>query len=280
VVLAPGARPGGAEGAQLEGGSSLSAGILVGAVCVAVIGLQYAVAAMEALSRIGCQLNVQRKVQHVTSGLAIAQLFQMLPLHTSQLALGAAVVAFWLVQGARGCFPEVNRQFLVMFGPMLKDEERSAYRPPAALQFLVGCLLSVLAFPRRLATFCILSATVADPVAAVAGLLLGGPRLLRRKTLGGSAACCVAGATTAAAALLLGGGHQGAPFGFVSCLWACLTCGLAAAVGELLGGIWWCLDDNLTTSFGVGLILCAVGWALGVTGADSRHAAALASLLH
>lgn len=272
-----------AEGSQPAGGGNLSGGILVGGICAAVIALQYAVAATEALSHCGPKLNVQRKVQHIASGLAIAALFRTLPLLISQLALGAAVAAFSLFHLARR-LPEVNRQFLALFGPMLKDEERSASRPPAALHFLLGCLLCVLAFPRQLATFCILSATVADPIAAVGGLLLGGPRLLGRKTLGGSAACCLAGAAVAAGVLLCGGGgppvQQGPPLGVGPYAWACLACGLAAAVGELLGCLWWCLDDNLTTSFGAGVLLCASQRVIGAVGADGQHAAALASLLH
>ncbi|CAE8702590.1 unnamed protein product [Polarella glacialis] len=176
-------------------GNRLFGTLQVGAICGTVIGLQYGVAGMDSLTRVGKRLNLQRKVQHVASGVIILFLFHVLPLQTSQLALGASVVAFALVQLARHLSTEMDEQFLALFGPMLKEEERQGIRPPAAVHFLTGCFLCSVTFPRQLAVLGMMTSTFADPLAAVGGLCLGGPQLFGRsnKTLSGSATCCLAG---------------------------------------------------------------------------------------
>ncbi|CAE8598257.1 unnamed protein product [Polarella glacialis] len=153
-------------------GNRLFGTLQVGAICGTVIGLQYGVAGMDSLTRVGKRLNLQRKVQHVASGVIILFLFHVLPLQTSQLALGASVVAFSLVQLARHLSTEMDEQFLALFGPMLKEEERQGIRPPVT-------------FPRQLAVLGMMTSTFADPLAAVGGLCLGGPQLFGRsnKTL-------------------------------------------------------------------------------------------------
>ena len=113
----------------------------------------------------------------------------------------------------------------------------------------VGLFLSLVTFHRRLFLLCILVATLADPLAAIGGQLLGGPRLMRKATLSGSGTCClVATLLTLAVAVeqqltadLLAVGLLG---------------GLCATVCEMAGGVApRYVDDNLLTSYGTGLLL-------------------------
>mmetsp|Transcript_111272 Transcript_111272/g.314070 ORF Transcript_111272/g.314070 Transcript_111272/m.314070 type:complete len:299 (+) Transcript_111272:27-923(+) len=261
------ATPGGAIG---DAGLILLRARWVVLVCAAVIALQYLVARLEGFpwSRRASKVNLQRKVQHVATGATIVALAAVLPPELSTLALGAAVAAFLLVQAARCHNPEVNQQFLAAFGPMLKDAERVGVRPPGAFYFLLGCFLSLLCFPRSLAVFCMLSVTVADPLAAAGGAFLGGPRLFGDKTLGGFLACCSAGTAVASGMALIGGVGRGASSPIAS-IFQWLACGLASGVSELLGGRWPHLDDNLTSSFGAGLILRSLDVGLSLAGVQS-----------
>ena len=111
----------------------------------------------------------------------------------------------------------------------------------------VGLFLSLVTFGRRLFLLCILVATLADPLAAVGGMLLGGPRLMKGATLGGSGTCCLV-----AALLTVALAEQPIT---LDLLCVGLLGGLCATVCEMAGGLSRYVDDNLLTSFGTGLLL-------------------------
>eukprot|EP00927_Polykrikos_kofoidii_P057289 TRINITY_DN51403_c0_g1_i1.p2 TRINITY_DN51403_c0_g1~~TRINITY_DN51403_c0_g1_i1.p2 ORF type:complete len:284 (-),score=44.52 TRINITY_DN51403_c0_g1_i1:114-965(-) len=246
-----------------QGGMILWGGVRIFLICSAVVSLQYVVAHLEALSNVGAKVNVQRSLQHIASGVAILALFIHLPWLMSILAGGASVFAFLILQVARMVSREVNQQFLQAFGSMLKTSERSGSQPPGAFFFLLGFVLSASLFPRRLATFGILSATFGDPLAAFGGVVFGGPRILGDKTLGGFLSCCVTGA--AAGLLVIFFMTDGA--NLAELLGVSAVCGLASGVGELVGGRVALLDDNLTSNFGSCLLIFIVARGIPASGA-------------
>ncbi|CAJ1421561.1 unnamed protein product [Effrenium voratum] len=214
------------------------------------------------------KLNLQRKVQHIGTGLALAQIFLLFSQQTCTLALGAGTISLASLQVARMLSNTVNVEFLRFFGSMLKEEERIGVRPPAALWFLMGLFLCLVAFPRRLTLLCTLVATLADPLAAIGGILLGGPQLLPRgcpssKSLGGSMTCFLVAALLGAGVVLTA--PRPAPAADAVVLG--VLCGACAAACEIAGGLSRYVDDNILTSFGSGLLLqvaasCArlAGW--------------------
>eukprot|EP00434_Breviolum_minutum_P018484 symbB.v1.2.016306.t2/scaffold1238.1/size130040/2 len=211
----------------------------VSAICAGIVALQYLAA------------NLPK-----TFRLALTQIFLLFSEKTCILALGAGSISLGSLQVARYCSDAVNVEFLRCFGQMLKEEERTSRRPPAALYFLTGLFLCLISFPRRLTLLCTLVATLADPLAAVGGVLLGGPRLLGGKTLSGSATCAVVAGSVAVAVVITD------PSLAVSLSWADLISvgllsGFMASTCELLGGVSGYLDDNMLISFGTGLLLKA-----------------------
>merc|ERR1711963_774486 len=142
---------------------------------------------------------------------------------------------------------------------MLKDSERDGVKPPGAFYFLLGCFLSAVFFSHELATYAILCVTFADPSAAIGGILLGGPKLLGQKTLSGFITCCMVGAIIGICVSLPSAcGITNDASGAQSML----VYGLAAGIGELVGGWYFVLDDNLSASFGTGLILRSMDYCL------------------
>lgn len=246
-------------------------GLQLSALCGLVIALQWFVARLGTLRSVSKQLNIQRKVQHICTGVAFVQIHQMLSVQTCKFALGASIMAFSIVQLSRQQSTLVNSQFLALFGPMLKDEERLAARPPAALYFLIGIFLSLFAFPPKLVLLCILVATFADPLAAVGGTAFESPCWScfgrKDKTLSGSLACCVSGGILAAVVLF---GTTSLRLETLDLIGACFTCGIAAAAGELAGSSRWYFDDNLTSSFGTGLFVMIAGALASAAGWQSK----------
>eukprot|EP00435_Cladocopium_sp_Y103_P058920 s8_g20.t2 len=78
------------------------------------------------LPKISCleQLNLQRKAQHIFTGLALAQIFLLFSEQTCILALGAGTLSLFLLQMGRWANDAVNVEFLRVFGQMMKEEER------------------------------------------------------------------------------------------------------------------------------------------------------------
>ena len=70
------------------------------------------------------KLNVQRKAQHIFTGLALTAVFLAAPHGTCVLALGAGTLSLGLLQVMRMASKTVDQEFLKVFGAMLKEEER------------------------------------------------------------------------------------------------------------------------------------------------------------
>mmetsp|Transcript_54185 Transcript_54185/g.111722 ORF Transcript_54185/g.111722 Transcript_54185/m.111722 type:complete len:294 (+) Transcript_54185:82-963(+) len=271
----------GAAGTAEEASSSLASrtkyGFIVSAICVGIVGIQYVAAWLPMLANLRHKLNLQRKIQHMATGLALAQIFLLFSAKVCTLALGAGILALLLLQVARAMSEMVNLEFLRLFGSMLKQEERLTTRPPAAVYFLVGLFLCLVTFPRRLTLVCTLVATLADPFAAIGGTVLGGP-LLRlstaQKSLGGCVTCVFVAALLAAIVVLTTPGAQPAA---VDVLMVSLLCGFAAAACEVAGGATEWLDDNLLVSFGTGVLLRSFAVVASFAGLESKALLALLS---
>jgi len=244
------------------------------AICAGVISLQYAVVRTKRLSNVGGKVHVQRQVQHVGSGVALIALFWVLPYQLSILTCSCACVGFWFVHQARAWSPEVDRQFLVQFGALLREAERTGQRPPGAFYFLLGFFLCAFLFPSRSATFGMVCVTLSDPLAATGGAIFGGPKLLGEKTLGGFVVCSLASALICAA--LVSGVDSLSPvicrhdwIGVGEVCAGLAVSGLCVGAAELVGGRLPHLDDNLTTSFGSVLLIRLATRMLGAAGFEN-----------
>ncbi|CAK9025825.1 Uncharacterized protein RP860 [Durusdinium trenchii] len=256
------------DAGKLPKGAQSNLGIygLVAGICSAIVGLQYLAATLPKTQRLE-KLNLQRKVQHIFTGLALTAIFLLLPWKTCVLALGAGTISLGSLQLARFLSDAVNVEFLRFFGSMLKEEERTSRKAPAALHFLIGLFLCLITFPRRLALLCALVATLADPFAAIGGILLGGPRLMPGATLAGSATCWLV-ATLLALAVILTSGTDAVAVADLAAV--ALVSGGSAAACEMAGGVLPYLDDNMLTSFGTGLLLLSVDTMLRAGGWHSN----------
>ncbi|CAE7452059.1 unnamed protein product [Symbiodinium natans] len=255
-------------------------GFIVAAICIGIVGIQYTTALLPKLSGVGHKLNLQRKIQHIATGLALALIFLLFSAQVCTLALGAGTLALILLQVARAASETVNLEFLRLFGSMLKKEERSATRPPAAVFFLLGLFLSLVTFPRRLTLLCTLVATLADPFAAIGGTAFGGPLLqlsAAHKSLGGCITCLSVAALLAVAVVLTTPGAEHTAPSATDTAVVGLFCGLAAAACEVAGGATSWLDDNLLVSFGTGLLIKVFAMVVDFAGLESKALLALLS---
>lgn len=208
--------------------------------CSGMIALQYVARKAPMLGSRLERLQLPRRVQHASSGVAIVMLYLVLPRRVAIGALGTGFAALGLLQALRHMSRAVDAQFIAAFGTLLREEERRG-APPAALGFLGGSLFCAAFLPRRVCLAAILGAALGDPAAAIVGGLLGGPRLVGKKTLSGFLACfSIAGAC---GAIIHSGGVTIAAMSFA-------LCGLTTAVAELLGGLGPLGDDNFAVLFG------------------------------
>ena len=135
------------------------------------------------------------------------------------------------------------------FGPLLRDHEKKLNALPGAFWFLLGTTIVVCAFPINIARTSILCLAFGDPIAAIVGINVGGPKLCRN-----------------------GGGGSKSLAGCLACFWSCylvsFVCmrelgpeawfmtGVIATVMEGLNFFWSIpLDDNLLIPVGTSVSL-------------------------
>ena len=189
-------------------------------------------------------LHIRRRVQHAATGLLFVGLsYTGIPLRAGSAMLFVGAGLLYALHRARLRSDRVRVLYLRLFGSLLRPRE-VAGDPPGALYFLLGTAVVALFLPARSARCAVLCLSLADPAAAVAGTILGGPTLGDdRTTVAGSAACLM---VSTAVALLMG-------FSPVTAIGTAMASTLAEAVAPKVK-----MDDNFLVPVGAGIAL----WAL------------------
>ena len=138
----------------------------------------------------------------------------------------------------------LNRQFLRWLAPLLKPDE--GHRVTGATYLVVGALFTFLFYGPEVAVPAMLFLSVGDPVAALVGRRMPGPRIFG-KSPGGSAAFVVV--SLALVGVLVGAGAN-------EYHWGLLVAALVAALVELLPAP---PDDNLTIPLIAGAVMHFLG---------------------
>ena len=128
----------------------------------------------------------RRGAFHAVIGLAVVAALFFLPRFTVVAALAVVTAGFLSLEAARLYVPSLNKYFSVWFASLLREEERS--KLTGSSYFLIGCLITVLAFRQDIATLAILFLSLGDPTATVVGMWKRRVRLWG-KSIEGNIAC-------------------------------------------------------------------------------------------
>ena len=153
------------------------------------------------------------------------------------ILLGVLTAGMLGIEALRKFSPAFANDFQHRFSFALRDTE--ARKPTGATSFLIGIFLTTALFDPNVAILAMAVLVLADTAAALAGMTIGGIRLIGRKTLAGSLAF---GLTASGVAAF---GH----FSFALPLGALLIAAWCVTVIELLQPLL-TLDDNLLIPLG------------------------------
>ena len=189
--------------------------------------------------------RIWRRLFHLIAGSSIPLAGIFGPEREFAVALAVLAAGAVVLDLSRFGIGPLNRVYMRWMAPLLKGEEIS--RMTGATHMLVAAALVFWLFGKEVGVPVMFYLSLGDPVAAMVGRRLPGPRLAG-KSPGGTAAFAVAGSAVAAVLVISGavGYHWG--------LWA--GAGIAAVV-ELAGIP---PDDNLT----IPLVAGTAMWAMGV----------------
>ncbi len=130
--------------------------------------------------------ELPRRLWHIFGGLSLAIAGLLVPENIFLPALISATVAFLILELARLKFPRVNRRFLALFAPLLREKEASTLTGTA--YFSMAAVIVFLLCDRSIAAVALTFVAVGDPVAGMVGERWGRGRM-RGKSLVGSGAC-------------------------------------------------------------------------------------------
>ena len=189
--------------------------------------------------------RIWRRLFHLTAGSSIPIAGIFAPDREFLVALAVLAAGSVALDLSRFGIGPLNRVYMRWMAPLLKGEEVS--RMTGATHMLVASCFAFWLFGKEVAVPVMFYLSLGDPVAAVVGRRMPGPRLAG-KSPGGTVAFAITGSLVAALLVLSGaiGYHWG--------LWA--GAGIAAVV-ELAGVP---PDDNLS----IPLIAGVAMWAMGV----------------
>jgi dolichol kinase len=132
---------------------------------------------------------LSRGAFHAVLGLAFAAALLLLPRLLVLAALAVATVGFLIFEATRLRIPSLRRWFSAWFAPLLRKEEED--KLTGSSYFLIGCLITALAFPQHIAALAILFLSFGDPTATVVGIWKGRKKLWGR-SVEGDIACLIA----------------------------------------------------------------------------------------
>lgn len=175
-------------------------------------------------------LHLRRRIQHASTGLAFVSLSYLIPPIPAAIMLLIVAAALFALHRLRLRSDAAQEVYMKLFGALLRPHERTSL--PGAFYFVLGTAIS-LAFPIDIARLSVLCLSLGDPVAAIVGTTVGGPRLFgdERTSWSGSLACFVT-------SFVLGVGVIG--FDAMESSVAAISATLAEAFAPRIG-----IDDNL-----------------------------------
>ena len=130
--------------------------------------------------------ELPRRLWHIFGGLSLAIAGLLVPENIFLPSLISATVAFLILELSRPKLPQLNRQFLTWFHPLLRERETSTLTGTAYL--LVGAVLVFVLYEESIAVMAMTFVAVGDPIAGMVGERWGEPKT-RGKSLVGSGAC-------------------------------------------------------------------------------------------
>ena len=131
-------------------------------------------------------LHIQRRIQHAATGLVFVAISYIIPPLPAAIMLLAADAALYALHRARLRSESAQEIYMKLFGALLRPHERTSL--PGAFYFILGTAAS-LAFPIKVARLSVLCLSLGDPVAAIVGTTIGGPKLIGGKSWSGTIAC-------------------------------------------------------------------------------------------
>jgi glycerol-3-phosphate acyltransferase PlsY len=184
-----------------------------------------------------------RAIFHATLGIIIVFSVYYLPRLSVLIALGICTIVFVGVDIVRFRRPALKAIFSKYLALFLRQKENG--RLTGASYFLLGCLITVLAFPKEIAVAAILFLSLGDPAAALVKRWKG-KIWFGTKSLEGNIACLVIClAVGAFIVIFLGKPVTG-------------TVMAGAVFAALFQGIPVPVNDNLTIPIGSGLIMLGI----------------------
>ena len=183
---------------------------------------------------------VARRVFHLVAASGTTLLSLALPEQPYMLLLGAGALLGLALDAGRPRIGRVNRLFLSVFQPILKQSE--ANEITGATWFLVAAFFAFYFYGPPVALPVLMFVAVGDPLAALTGARFPGPRLWNKSPSGGVA--FVAASLGAWAAL--------SALGFGGWSWAVIIAAVVAAIVELSPLP---VDDNLSIPLIAGAVM-------------------------
>lgn len=101
-------------------------------------------------------LHLQRKAQHVLTGLFFYAAAGVLPIDVAGSVLLLAALAFLGLHHLRGASPRVNALYIASFRSILRHDEAKRRVLPGAFYFLLGVALAAALFPVRVTRLALL----------------------------------------------------------------------------------------------------------------------------
>lgn len=188
--------------------------------------------------------TLKRGLFHLFGVLAIAAVGLFLPRLALLISLGVAVFIVVVFELIRLRAPGVNRWFLSVFKPLLREKEASRFTGTS--YSLTAAFIAFLVFPRDIAVLALVFLAVGDAMATIVGKRMGKRRLIGKKTLEGSLACLIS-----CIAVGLIGYYAGLDIALLAILAGSLGATIAEAVPLPV-------NDNLTLPLFAGLVMAAV----------------------
>jgi glycerol-3-phosphate acyltransferase PlsY len=176
-----------------------------------------------------------RGVPHVILGVALAIALFIFPRVAVLAAVGTVIVVFLALEMVRLYIPSLRGWFSFWFIPFMRKPEEN--RLTGASYLLIGCLITMLVFPRDIAGTAIFFLALGDPAATVFGVWKGRIKL-GDKTFEGHLTCLFICLLTGAVIFLV----RGAPPLAVAVV--------GAAFATLFQALPLRLNDNLTIPIG------------------------------
>jgi dolichol kinase len=201
-------------------------------------------------------LHLGRRLLHMASGVTVAVAYGLFFTHSQAIQLlGTIACIAYVVDRIRVAYPEIARRLEKITNFFLRAEER--LKESSMIPYVIGILLTLLSFPKPIALVAISILALADPLAAIVGILYGKTHWVKEKTLEGSVTFFSVALLTSFAILL-----NTTPNPWWTVLAVSFLLSIAITAFEMLPLK---LDDNLTIPLFVGFVTWGLALLAGIT---------------